>query len=110
MAISSKPNAWVEPRICNVRQQVDPYEPCRREHQDNLDDRIIAELHCLEDQAADARPTEDRLDNDGTAEQRSELQAQHRHNRECRIAERMPNENGQLADALRTRRPDVVCI
>src|SRR5581483_8606494 len=64
----------------------------------------------LDDVAADARPGEDRLREDGAAEERRELEAERRHDRDERVPEAVLQDDRARREALRARGADVVLL
>src|ERR1700682_1421442 len=71
------PYGRIDHRVQHVDDQVDENEFERKEQHLRLDDRIVAHVHRIDQQAAHSRPVEDHLDHDGPAEQETELQPHH---------------------------------
>ena len=82
-------DAWIDVRIQQVDHEIDRHEE-QRHHQDNrLDERVVPCANSGYRCCADARPGEDRLDDDGAAEQRAELESDHGDQRNRHIAQRV---------------------
>ena len=67
-------------------QQVDEDEDHDQQQQAGLDDGVVAVADGGEHQRAEAGPGEDRLDDDGAAEQSAELEADRGHHRDQGVA------------------------
>src|ERR1700687_955023 len=86
-------NAGVDICIKQVNEQVDDDE-CGAEHQhEALHDGVGAEKDRVDEEPANSRPGEDRLRHHGAAQQRAELQSDHRHDRKQCIAERVAKDH-----------------
>ncbi len=102
----SVPDARVDDAVGHVDQQVDQHHDGAEQQHAALQHRIVAPADGLDQPFADAGPGEDGLGEDGAGEQHADLQADHRDDRDQRIAQRMqrpPRESGDrpLARAVR---------
>src|SRR5262249_20608586 len=88
--------------------QVDERNDERREEHDALDQWIVALIDGLDQQAADARPGEDRFGDDRAAEQSAHLQADDGDDRDECVGKRVAGHDRKSAQAFRTGRSDVV--
>src|SRR5262249_50532416 len=81
-----------DPRIDKADDQVDeqvhPDDEQRQEHHGALDHREVLVTDRLDRERGHARPREDRLGDDGAAQELAELQAQHGDHGNARVAER----------------------
>src|SRR5215469_13412919 len=66
---SAVPNAWVDIRVNQVREQIDHDEHDRKEQDNPLYHRVVPSVDGVQQQAPDARPCEHRLGQDGAPEQ-----------------------------------------
>ena len=80
----------------------------RGEQQHAEDGRVVAPQHRLEGEPAEARPVEDRLDQDRAGQHVAELQAEHRDHRQQRVAQRVLVEHDAVGQALGARGADEV--
>src|SRR5229473_3103479 len=79
-------NRRVDHGVEHVDHQIDQDE-LKREKQDlGLDDRIVAHVHGVDQQATHAGPVEHHFDDDRSSEQKAELQPHHGDHRDERIA------------------------
>src|SRR5215470_3436080 len=61
------PNPWIDDRIQEVDDKVDDHKHRRHDEHRRLDQRVVTGEYRGHDQAADTRPCEDHLGDDGTA-------------------------------------------
>ena len=101
-------DARVEQRVDDVDEQVDDDVARRRDEHDALDQRVVALVHGLDRQPAEAGDAEDRLRDDRTGDERAELEADQRRDRDQAVAERVPADDLPLAQPLRARGAHVV--
>src|SRR5712691_6298571 len=107
-ATSGVPDAWVEDRVHEVHHETDEYDEERYDDDRRLHDRVVPGGDGVQDVAADADPAEDRLGEDGAAEQGAELQADDGHDRYERVAEGVPEHDHPIPQALRARGHEVI--
>ena len=86
-------DARIEPCDDEVGQQRDDDEDGRNGEDAHLHHRIVALVDGGDDQPANAGQGEHRLDDDGSAEQHPDLDADHRHDRGAGIAQRMSEDD-----------------
>src|SRR2546422_635360 len=84
---SSQSNSRVEVGVDHVDEEVDEDKRRREEEHRRLHHRIVAVVDRLDRQAADTRPGEDRLGDDGAPEQRAELDPDDGHDRDRGVLE-----------------------
>src|SRR3954470_14088973 len=106
----SVPHSRVEERVDHVDDQVQQDDEERAEQDGALDRRQIALLDRVEGQAADAGDVEDRLGEDGAAEQDAEVQAEDRDDRRDRRAHAVLEDDASLPEALRAGGAYVVLV
>src|SRR6266540_1833873 len=107
-ARSGVADTGIEPRIDQVHRQIRREVDRRAEEHGPLDDREVAVEDGLDREPPDAGPAEDVLDDERAAEQGSELQADERRDRDERVLQRVPQDDGALAEPLRARRAQVL--
>src|SRR5712692_1883895 len=101
-------DARVENGVEEIDDEVDEHEGRGDEEHAALDERIVARLDGAHHHGAEPRPGEDRLRQDGPAQEKAHLQPQHRDDGIDRVLEHVPRDDGTLGEALGTRRADVV--
>src|SRR5581483_7406464 len=107
-ARSGVADEWVEVAVGEIDDQVDQQEAHREDQHDPLQHRIVALRDRVEGVETKTRKAEDRLDDHRAAENQPELDAEQRHHRDQRIAQRMARHDREFAQPLRLRRADVV--
>ena len=108
--ISLEADSWVDDGIEDIHQQVDQDEFERKQEHFGLKNRIVPHFHGIHEQTAKAGPIEYLLNHDGTAEQKTELEAHHGHDRDERIAQAVLDDDRPLAQAFGAGRTDVVVL
>src|SRR5882724_12325286 len=103
-----RPLGKAHPRIQRHVQEVDrdvQEDQARRyrEH-DGLQQGDVLVHHGLDGQTPDARVREDRLGDDGAAQQVAQLQPDRRHDRNRAVPQRVPEDHAPFADPLGARR------
>src|SRR4029450_7938876 len=111
-AISTRLTAIAHPRVENAVEHVDEQiaedDDDGDEHDEVLHDRIVAPENRLDQEARDPRQIEDRLGDPGAADEKRELDADDRDDREQRVLERVPPDDDAPGLSLGPRRADVV--
>src|SRR6186713_98607 len=69
----------IEPGIAHVHEEVDEHDDGGEEEHGSLDDRVVPELHGVEQQASHAGLKKDELHDHGAPEQHRELLPDHGH-------------------------------
>src|SRR2546425_12970875 len=105
---SAVANARIEVPVEHVDREIDRYEHHRDEQDRRLRERIVALIDRPQHEAADAGEREDLLDHDRSAEQDSDLQSGHGHDRDQRVLERVLEDDEAIGEALGRRRADVL--
>src|SRR6266545_1963595 len=96
-ASSAIADAWVDRAVQQIDGEVDQRDDHGREQHDALHERIVALVDRLDEQPADAWPGEDGLGDDRAAEQRADLEANHRHHRDQSIGQRVAGHDLNVA-------------
>src|SRR5512132_74736 len=107
-AATSVANAWVEERVRDVDDEVRDDDEERAEEHGALDRREIGVDDRVVGEATDARDVEDRLREDGAAQEEPEVQPGDRHDRRERGPEAVAEDHPPLGQPLRPSRADVV--
>ena len=94
--------------VGEVGQQVGDDNEERVDHHHALQHRVVALVEGADDQLAEARPVEDDLGQHRIADQDAEIESDHGHHRDHRVAERVPPDHDPRRHALRPRRADVI--
>src|SRR5438445_1694616 len=102
-ATSAVPDARIEHRVHEVDDEADHRHEERDDDDRPLHDRVIARGDRVQHVPSDADATEDRLGEDGAAEQRAELKANDRHDRDERVLQRVAEKDSRLRETLRAR-------
>src|SRR5712692_4344804 len=110
VALLCKADPRVDKSVEDIDREIDGDERDRVGEHGAGDQRVIPRLDRRDQQRAAARPCEHRLDDDRSAEQRAELESDHRDDRNQRVAKYMPPENRAFADALRPCRAYIVLV
>src|SRR5262249_22182332 len=103
-------DAWVEPGVEQVDGEVDQHEGQRDDEHATLHEGEIPREDALHHEESHARPGEDRLREDGAAQQVARLHAHHGDDGNQRVLETVTEEDARLHEALGARGPDVVLI
>src|SRR5215471_17175332 len=88
-ARSARADARIEEAIDEIDEEVDRDEQQGRDEHGALHDRLAAVVDRLDREAADARPREHRLGDDGAAEQGAELEPGNRDDRQGGVLQRV---------------------
>src|SRR4051794_8446538 len=104
----SMPDARIEGAVEQIDQQIDRHDRGRDQQHATLENGIVPAADALDQPFADAGPGEDRLGQDGAAEQRPDLKPDHRDHGDQRVAQGMQPDHAQAAETLGARRADVV--
>src|SRR5574341_412304 len=107
---SLQPDPRIEVRVHHVHDEVHQHERGREQEHGRLDHGIVAVVDRLHGQPPDARPREDRLRDHRAAEERAELDADDRHDRDRGVLERVLPHDGRVRHPLGARRPDVILV
>src|ERR1700730_9948871 len=101
-------DARIEDRVEKIDHEVDEHEGRGDEEHAALDERVVAGLDGAHHHGAEPRPREDRLRQDGPAQEKAHLQPQHRDDGVDRVLEHVARDHGALGQALGARRADIV--
>src|SRR5580765_2271279 len=101
-------DARIEDRVEEVHGEVDDHEGRRDEQYPALHQRIVARLDGAHHHGPEPGPGEDRLRQDGAAQEEAHLHPQHRDDRVDRVLEHVAADDGALGQALGARRADIV--
>src|SRR4030095_6343538 len=104
----SEPDAWVEEAVDHVDHEVQHDDAGGQEQVDALDDRVVTPGDGVEQELPHAGQDEDALHDDGPADERRELQAHHRDDRDHGVLQNVSRDDGGLRQPLGPRRADVV--
>jgi hypothetical protein len=94
--------------VDDVGEQVDQDDEEGEHERRPLDDRVVACRHRVHEEPADARNGEDVLDQNRAADQEREIDAEDDDERNDRVAEDVPAQDGEPADPLDPRGVDEV--
>src|SRR5438445_3615380 len=100
----------IEPAVGEVNDQGHEDDHERDDENIGLQLRIVSRRDRSEREPAGTRHRESRLDEDGTAQQIAELDAEDRDHRDHGVLERVAHEHGPLTQTLRIRRADIVLM
>src|SRR5262245_17479006 len=89
MGGSAIPDARIEPGVHEVDREVEAHQRCRYQHDVRLHHGVVAEEDRLHRQASHSGQSEDRLDDHGAGQQRSELAAHDGDDGDQRVLERV---------------------
>src|SRR5262249_19051304 len=98
------PDARIEPGVHEADRAAEAHQRCRYQHDVRLHHGIIAEEDSLHRQAPHPGQREDRLDDHGTGQQRSELTAHDGDDGDQRVLERVLVDDDAAFEALGPRR------
>src|SRR5712692_8049498 len=101
-------DARIEDGIEEIDDEVDEHEARGDEEHAALDEGIVARLDRAHHHGAEPRPGEDRLCQDGSAQEKAHLKPQHRDDGIDRVLEHVPRDDGALGQALGAGRADIV--
>ncbi len=101
-------DARIEDRVDEVDGEVDDDVAGGGDEDDALDQRVVPLVDRVDRQPPEAGDDEDLLGDDGPRDQRAELQADHRRDRDQAVADGVDADDAPLRQPLRPRRPDVV--
>src|SRR5580765_1090705 len=107
-ACSARADARIEEAIDQVDAEVDHDEEHGGDEHGALHDGVVAVVDRLDGEPADTRPREDRLGDDGAAEQGTELQPGDRDDRHRRVLQGVLDDHEHFRDALGAGGADVV--
>src|SRR5881409_2222672 len=82
-------DARVQKRIREIDEEVEAHDHRRDDQVHRLDDRIVQLVERLEEEQADTRQSEDRLDDDRAADVERRLQADQADDRDHRVLQRV---------------------
>src|SRR5581483_7730897 len=105
-----RPHPWVDSEVEEIDKQVHDHDRDRREEEDALDDRVVAVRDGRDEEAADARPSEDGLSEHGAGKDVAEVEADDRGDRREAVGKRVPPERLASGQALRLGGEDVVLM
>ena len=97
---SGVPDARVDQAVSQIDQQIDRHHDRADQQRAALQHRIIAAVDALDQPFADARPGENRFGQDRAGEQHADLQADHGHHRDQRIAQAMDGDHAETRQSL----------
>src|ERR1700682_6240355 len=98
----------IEDRVEEIDDAVAEHEGVVYEEHATLDERIVARLDRAHHHGAEPRPGENRLRQDGPAQEKAYLEPEHRDDGVDRVLEHVPRDDGALGQALGARRADIV--
>src|SRR2546425_412323 len=104
----TKTDAWVQPCVAQIDGQVDEKDDAAGEEDESLDRRVVARGDRIDEVLSDARPGEDRLDDDRSAQERRQPDAGDGDDRAERVPQDVAADDDPLAQALGARRTHVV--
>ena len=81
--------ARIEQAVAQIDDQIDEHHRHADDQEHAGDDRIVALVHGVEQQQSHAGDDEDLLHDHGAADQQRRLQADQRHDRDQRVAQRV---------------------
>src|SRR4051794_30933670 len=100
MEVSSVVDAWIQPGVDEIDDQVDQDHHCSDNQNVALELGVIALKDRIERQAPKAGHREDRLDDDRAAQEIAELDAQDGYYRDQGVLERVMGNGGSFAEAF----------
>src|SRR5213593_4259145 len=103
-----EPDSRVDEGVENVHDQVDPDDHEAGHDHDALHEREVPLEDALVEQAADARPREDHLDDDGGVDHDDQVDARQREDRDERVLERVQGDDHDVGQALEPGQLDVL--
>src|SRR5580765_3536116 len=101
-------NPRIDQAVQKIGEQVHPDVRHGDEQDASLHERIVAKADRLNQQAADARPREDRLGDDRASEHGAELQSNQRNHGNEAVSKRVPDDCAQPRRSTRARCDDVL--
>src|SRR2546425_7665212 len=108
LATTSVPDPRVEEGVAGVHEEVHQDDHADDEQIDALDDGIVTLVDRIEEKAPHARQPEDRLEDDGAAQDLRDLDAEDRDHRDQRVLQTVLEHDRALARSLRPGRAHVV--
>src|SRR5438105_1875390 len=105
---STVANAWIDPRVAEVDDQVDNYRDCTIDQHEILNHHPVACIQRLHQVRAETRYTERRLSGDGSSNEGTHRRSRGRDYRQECIAHHVPANNCLFLQTLRARGPNVV--
>ena len=106
-AISFGAHLRVDVGVQRVDEDIEDDEPDADDDDRPLDDRPVARLDAVDDDRPQSGPVEDRLGDDGAADERPELQTQDGDDGDERVPQGVLVADERLGQALRAGGPDV---
>ena len=103
-------DARVERGVQDVGEQVEQHHEHRGDGHPRQDHRIVGALERVEEQQPEAGPAEDALDHDHPAEEHPGVDGDDGHERDQRVAQRVPADHLATRHALRPRGAHVVGV
>src|SRR5919106_5950424 len=107
---SLKADAWVEPTVGEVGEEVEDDDDHRRQHEERHHGIWVAGLEVREEVEAHAVEREDGLGDDRSGEQSPEVERDESDERDERVPEGMLHRDAPLLETLRPRRAHVVRV
>src|SRR2546422_5466113 len=105
---SREPDSRVDEGVENVYDQVDPHNHDAGHDHDTLHEREVALEDALVEEATDARPREDHLDDDGGVDHHDHVDAGQREDRDERVLERVHGDDHDVRETLEPGELDVL--
>src|SRR2546427_2343944 len=105
---SREPDSRVDKGVEDVHDQVDPDDHEARHDHDALHEGKVPVEDALVERAADARPGEDHLDDDGGVDHHHHVDARQREDRDERVLERVHGDDHDVRQTLEPRELDVL--
>ena len=102
--------AGIQPLVDEVSDEVHQHDPECENHDDRLDDGIVAPADGAEQEPPEAGDSKDLLDDDGAGHDVGDRHGQKRHRRGDGVAQDMAVERGAAAVAAAVGRADVVAL
>src|SRR5712692_11947620 len=102
-SLSGQPDAWVDVGVKDVDQQVHEHDHDAGEHDNALHEGEIALEDALVQQATNARPGKDHLDDDGGVDHDDQVDARQRQHRHQGILEAMLGDDDVARQTLQAR-------
>src|SRR3954462_2725498 len=105
---ASIPDPRIEEGVGEVAHEVDDHVDAREQQDHPLDDRVVALRDRVDDEAADPRDVEDRLGDDDAADKKRDADADHGHDRDAGVLQRVLQQHRPGRDALGLGGADVI--
>src|SRR6266581_6222762 len=108
IATSAIGDAWVEPAIDDIGQEIEDDDETGEHERHRHDDGGVVGEDGADQQRADAGDAEDLLGDDGAAEHGRHLQGDQRHHRDQGVADHVLDDDLAFVEALRARGRDII--